>query len=174
MNPTFVEDLATLKQNLRLTGLDAAKDSAILLDQAIREVHSGFYRRLDASRLATLVALTPVSPPVTTNDHLREIARQTEIIWVKLKLSWTLPMLFKDTSGQAQAVWNEERTFEGDSSFLDKVRAELYTTIQENLEFLDGDETAGEEASWEVEVFLPEEDPPVIGDSLYPREVSES
>jgi len=169
ISPAFVESTAVLKENLRLSGMDSAKDSATLLEQAIRKARSQFYRRLGQSRMDTLIAITPSDTPSTTNENLREIARQTEIMIVKQELTWTLPMLFQDASGEAQQLWNEEGVFRGEDQFsLGSLRDMLHFEIEQNFQFLEGEETAGAETTWSITTFEPEDAPPKIGESAFP------
>ncbi len=72
MNPLFVEDLATLKANLRLSQVSTSEDSDIstLLDRAVRTVRVKFRKVLSQARIDAIVAIiqaSPTDPTRTTN-----------------------------------------------------------------------------------------------------------
>jgi hypothetical protein len=166
--PVFVADLDTLKEELRLSGIPTDGNSEDLLQQAIRDVRLSFWRKLGDSRIRTIKNWTLVDDPSTNQQYLRHLANQTEIKWVKWYLTWTLPMLFMDDSGDIDMRWNQDPTFrKATSRDLDKLRKELWDEILENLDLLSGDEDAESETSIYVKTFGPVPKPPPIGSSLY-------
>lgn len=166
--PVFVADIDTLKKELRLGEIPAGKDTEDLIQQALRDARLGLWRKLGDRRIRTIKAWTLVDDPSTNNEYLRHLANQTEIKWVKWFLTWTLPMLFSDDSGDADMHWNQDPTFRQVSSRnLDKLRKEYWDEILENLDLLSGDETAENETTIEVKTYSPIPKPPPIGSSLY-------
>lgn len=168
--PVFVADLDTLKAALRLSGIPDGQDTDAILQAAIRETRVDFYRRLLHTRIAEIKAWSVVDDPDTEQEYLRLLAIDTEIKMVKLKLSYTLPMLFMDGSANAAMHWNQDPTFEIVSSRkLDKLRYQLTNEIENNMELLSGSESAGNETTIEVSVIEPDPPAPRVGSTLYGR-----
>jgi len=166
--PVFVADFDTLKKELRLGEVPTDKDTEDLIRQALRDTRLGFWRKLGDSRIRTIKTWTLVDDPSTNEQYLRHLANHTEIKWVKWFLTWTLPMLFSDDSGDADMHWNQDPTFRQiTSKDLDKLRKELWNEILENLDLLSGDEEAGSETTIYVKTFEPEPKPLPVGSSLY-------
>lgn len=168
VSPVFVADFDTLKSELRLGEIKSDGNSEDLIRQALRNVRLGFWRSLGDSRIQTIKAWTLVDDPSTDQQYLRHLANETEVMWTKYYLTWTLPMLFQDSSAEKDMVWNEEPIFRNMSSRnFDKLRKELWDTITNNLDLLSGDEDAESETTINVKTFSPEPKPPSIGSSLY-------
>ena len=168
--PLFVANLATLKAQLRLSGLDATADSASMLNRAILTVRLNFMRHLGAARVTEIVALAFSESPVSENEITRAVANVTETDWVRYELMAVLPTLFQDSSGSAQDIWNHEAPFrrQGQSDIA-RMREELMSEIEQNLIQLAGDESLGEEDSIaQGGVIDPEEDPPQPFGSIFP------
>ena len=135
MDPLFVEDLATLKKNLRLSGISPTEDIATILDQAILKARTDFYRRLTQPRVEQIQAMASVSYPDDAEEYMYSIAKLTEISMCRLALTWTAPVLFQDASGEAIEAWDHQPTFRRDTpSSLDKLRNQLTSEIEENIE----------------------------------------
>ena len=168
VNPVFVADFDTLKKELRLGEVPTGKDTEDLIYQAIRNTRLGFWRVLQDNRIRTIKTWSLVDDPSTTNEYLRHLANETEVKWVKLYLTWSLPMLFSDDSGDADMHWNQDPTFRQTTSRdLDRLRKELWNEIKENLDLLSGDEQAGNETTINVKTFQPEPKASPIGSTLY-------
>ena len=166
--PTFVADFDTLKKELRLGEIPEGKDSEDIIHQAIRDVRLAFWRSLGDSRIRTIQGWSLIDDPTSTNDYLRHLANETEIKWVKYFLTYTLPVLFMDDSGDADMHYNQDPTFRQMSGRqIDNLRKDLWNEVLENLDLLTGDEEAGEEISINVKTFGAVPKPPPIGSSLY-------
>lgn len=103
--PLFISDEATLLAALRLSRATAA-DTLAAFEGAVRRVRLGFYDRLGADRVASLVSLTPEDPPTTNEGILRSKAQECEVLWTRMLLIRELPQQTID--GNARKVWNEE------------------------------------------------------------------
>lgn len=170
IDPLFVPSRAAIKYALRLSGVPDQDAADYLLDQAIRRVRSGFYRRLTHSRIVTLQGYALSSPPNPDikTEYLRLMAEDTEVDWARLELTWMLPQLFQDSSGDILDAWNELGAFRKmDAEELELMRTHLRSTIESNLDMLRGDEDAGSETTIRGAVIEPEDKPPSIGGSLW-------
>ncbi|MFG0317079.1 MAG: hypothetical protein ACF8XB_07400 [Planctomycetota bacterium JB042] len=157
--PLFVEDLETLKAELRLNGIASDADAGAILNSAILEVRLGLIRELTKSRIDTIRETAFNEEPSTNEEVLRALGNTVETTWVRIVLMDTLPSLFLDSSGDAEQVWNEEGLFRGESTAtLDDKRRRLWRKVQEDLELLRGDESIGAETS--VRATTLEPDPP--------------
>lgn len=170
IDPLFVPDRAALKSALRLEGVPDNDQADDLLDQAVRRARSGFYRRLTHSRIVTLQGYALSSPPNPdqNTEYLRLMAEDTEVDWVRLELTWLIPQMHQDSSGDALDVWNEVAPFRKmDVEELEQLRSHLRGTIEQNLDMLRGDEEAGSETSFRGRSVGPDKTPPRLGDSLW-------
>lgn len=143
--PLFVADLATLKQRLRLTGMSAGSDGEQILDTALLDVRASFNARLGTARVAELKTFGPLSAdPTTSNEILFALAVSTEVRWVRLELSCTLPWLWQDSQGGAGKAWNEEAPFreKGEVDF-EQLRTKAMAAIERSLDLLSGDVSLG-------------------------------
>jgi hypothetical protein len=170
INPLFIPSRLALKRALRLEGIPDSGSADDLLDQALRRARSGFYRRLTHSRVVTLQSYAISSPPNpdVNTEYLRLMAEDTEVDWVRLELTWLIPQLHQDSSGDALDVWNEVAPFRKmDTEELELLRNHLRGTIEQNLDMLRGDETAGSETTIRSKTINPKTLPPRLGDSLW-------
>lgn len=170
IDPLFVPSRAAVKFALRLSGVPDQDAADYLLDQALRRVRSGFYRKLTQSRITTLQGYTLASPPNpdVNTEYLRLMAEDTEVDWARLELTHMLPQLFQDSSGDALDAWNELGIFRKmDAEELELLRTHLRSTIESNLDMLRGDEEAGSETTIRGFTAEPEIKPPKPGDSLW-------
>jgi hypothetical protein len=171
ISPLFVADADSLRASLRLTALNSAgTDAAVMVDDAIREVRTGFLRRLGVARVGVLVAIDydpTAGAPANEDEILREVANLTEILWVRKLLLTRLPTTFRDASGQARLDWNADAlTRETAESDRQAELERLTATIEDNLELLAGDSTLTNESSWKATTFGPT-DPPRPEDTAY-------
>lgn len=115
MDPLFVPSLEELQSNLRLTNVSAETDVdvASLISRAIRTVRVKFRQRLSQSRIEQIQGYTQAAPvnPDEDTEYVRELAELTEVNWVWVELSYMLPMLFSDSSADANEVLQEEAPF---------------------------------------------------------------
>lgn len=170
IDPLFVPSRAALKSALRLEGIPDNDPADDMLDQALRTARTSFYRRLTHSRITTLQGYALSSPPNpdSEQEYLRMMAEQTEVDWVRLELTWLIPQLHQDSSGDALDVWNELAAFRKmDVEELELLRNRLRGTIEDNLDFLRGDEEAGSEKTIRSKSVGPKQTPPRLGDSLW-------
>ena len=144
--PLFVRNQETLRRKLRLSGVCEKNDADEIIDEAVLSVRGHFYRRLGQERVAELLAFAVSPTPTTPDEILRSVASSTEIKWVKLELTQSMPMLFMDGSNNALNVYNEEAPFRNTSAFeISNLQKRLFEQIEENLEMLKGSEQQGNE-----------------------------
>ena len=144
-NPLFVTDLATLKAQLRLSGVPSDQDAHVMVQSALMQVRAGFYARLGVTRVAELVALTPSADPTTENGILRGIAEQTEVMWTRCKLLDRMPTVFMDSSGAYQELLNQEGIARSlPLSHIEAQKARCSAQVEEWLAILDGSIVLGE------------------------------
>jgi len=170
IDPVFVPSRAALKRALRLDGVPDNDQADYLLDQAVRRARSGFYRRLTHPRIVTLQGYSLSSPPNPDEqtEYLRLMAEDTEVDWVRLELTWLIPQMHQDSSGDALDVWNEVAPFRKmDVEELELLRTHLRSGIEDNLDMLRGDEEAGSETTVRGKAVGPKDPPPRLGDSLW-------
>lgn len=111
-NTLFVANIATLKKELRLTGVsDTASDAHAAIEQAVLRARIEMNTRLGASLVAELLAITYSANPSTDNEYRRALANMIEIELVRARLLDILPVIFKDSAGSAQEDWNESGVF---------------------------------------------------------------
>lgn len=162
--PLFLPSRDALLARLRLTGA-SQPDSVAAIDSALRRVRLEFYGRLGSARVVEIVAYAVEDPATTDNGILRALAEETEGIWVRALLLRNLPVLFMDTAGQAEQVWNEEALTR--NMGVADVRSEIEKLMEEveaNLARLLG---GGEDASaLNVSTIGPSETPPLPGDTI--------
>lgn len=144
-DPLFIADMATLKAELRLTGVDSTTDAHAIVDAAVREVRAGFYLRLGVARVATLVALASAAEPDDADEVLRSIAELCESIWVRAILVDRLPTQFMDGGSGAQEFLNQEGIFRSmPQSQREAQRQRLMNQVEEYLDILAGDVAIGD------------------------------
>lgn len=144
MEPLFVANLAELQANLRLTNVSASTDVDIhtLIQRAIRTVRIKFRQRLSQTRIEQIQSYSQASPvdPDVDSEYIRELAELTEINWVWVELSYLLPMLFSDSSADANEVLQEEAPFRKASMReLEIQRRRYLSEIEAHIEILVGD-----------------------------------
>lgn len=164
--PLFIEDTTTLLDLLKLNQLEEEGSTLQIAEDVIRDVTVAFHRRLGKARVDVLKALTFTDPPVTDNDFLAVLARITERKWVKLKLMEELPTYFANPNNQTN-VYNEEAPYLEDTTSIFKVMKKLEAEIEENLQFLAGEESAGSETSMKTFISQPAIEPPLPGDTAW-------
>lgn len=143
-NPVFVADLATVKEQLRLTGVVEGSDAQSMLEAALLQVRTGFYSRLGGTRMATLIAITPSESPTTNDEILRAIGGLCEVLWARCILLDKLPVTFMDNSGGDLEFINQEGTFRSITpERLDAERQRCQIQIEEWLALLAGDVEIG-------------------------------
>ena len=165
--PYFVASIAALKSQLRLSGA-AASDFDAIFDAAVKSARLDFYRRLGADRLAQIKATGSTDDPSTGDQYMRMLADQTEVLIVRKHLLVTLPVRFLDGSADANQVWSDEAPFR-DTSVKEREAevSRLSDEIEQNMNFLEGDETSPEEGTIHAFTVEPDCTPPRIGQSLW-------
>lgn len=162
--PLFVADLDTLKARLRLSGLPSGGDGEALYDEALMRVRTGFYRRLGATRVDTILAIDYEADPETSDEVLRAVANSAEVKWTYLVLIDLMPTLFMDASGQSQEVWNTEGLFRQGRPSASRIQA-LKDDLETDLAFLSGD--PDEVSTMRSDTIDPDPEAPDPGDSLF-------
>ena len=102
--PLFIANVEELQAHLRLSGASSlsGSDFSSLLDQAIRKVRLNFLRRLGERIVLKAQADT---------GNFKDMAELAEIAWVRMELSYMLPMLFMDSGASARESYNDEAAF---------------------------------------------------------------
>jgi hypothetical protein len=171
VTPLFVPDLAELQAALRLSSLDATKDVFVILTNVVREERLGFIKRLGATRVAELVAFTydpKAAAPATTDEMLREIANLTEIAWCRMLLYQQLPILFRDSTGDAHRAFQEDAlTRESNEAKRQAEIERLEEWIEEQLQILEGSQAADEESTLSASVPEAVDEQPRMEGSAY-------
>lgn len=177
LDPLFVraeaplDALSVLKRELRLSGVPDDVDADALINQALREVRVGFYRRLGASLISTYSSGQLPSDPSSDLDYKKYLAELTEIRWVKLMLLYKLPILFEDASAQEGEAWNTEGTFRKDSlRERERLRLQLQSQVESGLQALAGDVEFDNTAEWNVTDIGPDTQPDRSGTSIFNEE----
>jgi len=167
-NPLFVADLATLKAQLRLSGMpSSATDALAILDESILRARLVFYRRLGQQRVGVLLATVYNANPSSEDEVLRALANTTETKVVYSELLRKLPNQWMDASGDANRRWNEEAPFRerGPTGAQQEIQR-LLDEIEEDMEILAGEESIGEESQFKTFNGTPDCTPPRPGDSI--------
>lgn len=149
--PLFVADLATLKAELRLSGVPSGADSDAIVQGACRIARARFYSVLGLARVGAILLWSHSDSPTTENEILRSIAEECEVAMVRCVLMDRLPNLFMDNSGGGLEFLNQEGAFRstprGD---LDGQRQRCQVQIEEWLALLAGDVALGEGADVQI------------------------
>lgn len=165
--PLFHTTLDELKSYLRLSGVKDPSDSHSIIERAVGDVRSGFYRELGVSTVASLLALTPEDPVTTEEGVLYDVAKSTEVKWARYFLLEALPHAFMDSFGRSQARWNEESPFQDSDQFeRAQERTRLMLEIRENLELLKAG-SLGSEVTIRINSLGPD-----AGDTIKPGETA--
>lgn len=169
-DPLFVQDLATLKSLLRLSGVpSSATDTLAIIDEAILKARLSFYRRLGQQRVGILLATAYDANPTGEDGVLRALANVVETKLVYVELLRKLPNQFMDASGDANRRWNEEAPFrERGSSDAQLEINRLLDEIEEDMQMLEGSESLADEVSYKVFDGTPDCPPPRPGATLQP------
>ncbi len=170
-NPLFLEDVAAMMKELRLSGVPSGEDANSIVATALLEVRTGFYRRLGIERVGQLVDMDEeLDDPTTEEELLRSLARTTEIKWTFVVLMDRMPMLFMDDSGGAWQQFNEQGTFRKlGINERTEMRTRLLQEIKANLDILAGDQELGDETSVQGGSYGDEHCPhPKLGDTIFP------
>ncbi|MBL4769477.1 MAG: hypothetical protein JKY94_17525 [Rhodobacteraceae bacterium] len=167
--PVF-QSKGNLQSVLRLSGMGANTDADEQLDSAIREARTFFWRRLGKARLDELAGLAFVDPPVTDNDHLRQLCSLVENKRVRWYLIPLYTSHFKDGGAAMFQEWNEEAAFRNLNPFAgERLRETLMQEIEDDMDMLAGEDSAGAETTIQATTFgMAEADgpPAILGQSL--------
>jgi hypothetical protein len=166
--PLFIADLDTLKSRLRLSGVpDDSADTLAILDEAILRARLSFHRRLTKTRVAKLLTFADVADPTTDNEMLRALAGVVEVKLITADLMRRLPASWQDASGDINRRWNEEAPFrERGSTEIEREMLRLQNEIEEDMQMLAGEESAGEETQVQTFDGTPDCTPPRLGASI--------
>ena len=122
---------ADVIEKLRLTATTDA-DTLSIVDQAIRDVRLGFYRRLTPARATEIAALSSVENPTTTDEIVRAVGEVTEIYWVMHRLICILPTMFIETAHAISDSFDDV-PITRDSESLQKYLTCIWNRIEEGL-----------------------------------------
>ncbi len=164
--PLFIESMAILKGQLRLSGA-AETDSLAILNSAVLKARVRLYKALSGARVAEILSTAHTDAPDTDAQITRINAENVELACVKSDLLRTMPTLFMDGSANKREIWNEEQIARrGGPSDVAAELERLEAEIDKGLEELIGD---SEEAAGEVRATCigPLTTPPVPGASVW-------
>lgn len=166
--PLFVPTLTELKARLRLTGVPKGADAHAMISDGVLGAREIFYRRLSQTRVEQLRAFPRTRHTMSSEEHLRQIAEQTEVKVVRLDLMKSMPVLFQDSSAVALQEWNQNGILRAarlkeKSDQLNLLQAE----IEENFQILAGEEFAGSETNTQIYDGSPAVVPPRAGSSVF-------
>lgn len=171
-NPLFLADVPAMQQELKLRGIPASGDDAlVVLADAILQARLMFHRRLGSTRVGQLVAFNEDYDDPTTNDELLRALAKT----VEVKLTWCyladrLPQNWMDDSGGAWQQYNEQGTFRKMGlREREEQRERFMREIDEAMAILAGDVELGDDNGVNVTTFSPE-CPPRLLDTIQPIE----
>lgn len=116
-DPFFVADIETLKSELRLTGTSYCDDVQTILERALLWARLKMFREVGEDQMNTVQAIAYTANPTTADQIRRASANLMEIECVYCYLLDTLPVVFKDASGNTQQIWNDLGTFRDTDSF---------------------------------------------------------
>ena len=145
MSDPLFDTLDTVKSKQRLIGLDPGHTVLEQLDLVVDDARGEFYTRLGLARLNTLSALAGAEPPVTDNDHLRQLAATTEQKMIRRGLLTYLTSLSKEgAGGRIYQEWNDTSAFRDKrAEFVANELASLLEEIDRAFGFLSGTLTPG-------------------------------
>ena len=155
ISPLFLASTTVLKQRLRLSGVKPSGE--ILIEDAIESARVTFYRRLGLTRVTVLLSYSYTENPTTENGILRALANQTETRLIRAQLLRTMSTLFKDGSGSASELWNQEGIFRTRS--VDEIRSEtgiITSEVEDAFDILSGVEAIGEDVSIRINTIGPD------------------
>lgn len=166
-SPLFIDSIDTVKKRLRLSGVPSTADAESLIEEAMRNVRVGIFRKLDQSRIDYLVSAASVEAPVNQDQALRQLAETTELKWIRYELMRTIPTLFFDAAPSANQAWNTEGLFRGTTvSDRENELRRLKDDIDASMIVLEGDVAMPNEVEIEPMVFVSPTPPPLPGQSI--------
>lgn len=174
-NPLFLADVDAMKQELKLRGVPASGDDAlVVLEDCLLQARLAFYRRLGATRVGQLVAFaTNYTKPTTNDELLRALAKTVEVKLTWCALADRLPQLWMDDSGGAWQQYNEQGTFRKITFREREDQCKRFAAeIEQAMIVLAGDVTLGEETGVNVTTFEPEAPRQQLGDTIFPPDCS--
>jgi len=174
-NPLFLADVDAMKQELKLRGVPASGDDAlVVLEDCLLQARLAFYRRLGATRVGQLVAFaTNYTNPTTNDELLRALAKTVEVKLTWCALADRLPQLWMDDSGGAWQQYNEQGTFRKITFREREDQCKRFAAeIEQAMIVLAGDVTLGEETGVNVTTFEPEAPRQQLGDTIFPPDCS--
>ena len=120
---------ASRESLLKRVRIETANDAQTLalVDQSIQEVRQGFYSKLGASRVATILTYALVDNPSTEEELLRSTGASTEANWLTWLLAQRLPHLFMDNKASTGDMWNDEQLTRDtkDDKFLARLKTQI-------------------------------------------------
>ncbi len=168
MQPLFHTDLELLKKRVRLADLPVNKNGITIFEEGIQSSRVFFYRRLGQDRITQILSYGNVKDaPATANEYMRLMAALCEVKVVKKHLAIHCNMLVQDAGDSSLQKWNEEGAFRESSPFeLNSYIKKLDNEIEDDIDFLKGEETPGSENLIRASTFEPDETPPRPFDSI--------
>lgn len=110
VRPMFSPTMGHLRAALRLSQVPDTNDAVKMIDSANQTAKAAFFSALGQDKIEALQAIPYTTNPQSKNEHLRNLAVETEVKMMRSELLRTLPLMFKDGSSTVQS-WNDEAAF---------------------------------------------------------------
>jgi len=168
IQPVFHDSIEDLKKRLRLNDVPASKNIIAIMEEALLNARAFFFRRLGSNRVSEIKAIGAMKDaPTTDNEFLRLIAGLCELKYIKWYLAIHCKVLVQDAGDAAQQTWNEEGILRESSPFeLNSFIKKLSDQIEDDIDYLRGDETPGQENLLRATDLGPDVTPPRPFDSI--------
>ncbi len=138
-------DLDELKARMRLTGIVVDSNAEQIIHSVLMGVRGKFYGRLGLTRVGAVLSTNPVVAPTTSDQIIRSIAYECEVLWVIVDLMCRLPMVFMDNSSGIDEIYNTEGVFRSmDVDTLAQCKTEFLAQIADWLDIISGDVELGD------------------------------
>lgn len=168
--PLFISSVVDVKKRLRLSGVVDSSNAQSMIEEALRTVRVGFYRRISNERISEIASAAVTENPTNDAEIIRQLAEVTELKWIRLELLRTMPTLFADSTPLTQEAWNTEALLRGSSvSERDMEIRRLEADIEQAMSVLVELEQLSEETTVKTSVYIPTIPPPPLGSTVFPR-----
>lgn len=145
--PLFVADIATMKSELRLSGLKANSDGEQIFERGVQSARVALYMKLGPSTAASFVARAEVDNPTATLDIQRKACSLAEVELVRLEMLRTMPVRVADASGDEQELFNDEGVWRDISPRELRLHIEgISAYVEELVELITGADDLGDDS----------------------------
>lgn len=111
LKPLFIEKTETLSRLVRLQNLGGGTVGEDILEHAITETATTFWKEFGATQLAAFQAYEKAIPPVTDTNFKRLLCEQLEVDITRYHLAAHLPIAYKDGKADFATTFNTEGAF---------------------------------------------------------------